>query len=99
MSESSEDTSGVGVPLESLSLDTTIGFNKEVGREATVDSSSSSGAQGLSNPSLGSTDSSRPLSVHAPIAARRLLKLVPRPGPSPPLAEEYVPALLLPAAT
>ena len=99
MSERSEDTSGAGVPSESLSLDTTIGFNTEVGIETTVDSSSSSGAKGLSDPSLGSTDSSWPPPVHAPIPARRLLELPPRPGPSLPPVEEYVPALLLPAAT
>ena len=57
---SSSESSELPEPIESSdSLDTTIGFNTEVGRDTVVDSSSS-GAQGLSDFTLESSDSSRP---------------------------------------
>ena len=98
MSESESDLEGASAGGSAgSSLDTTIGFNTEVGRETTVDSSSSSGAHGLFDPTLGSTDSSRPPLVPAQIAVRRLPEQQQRPGPSllPTQAKEYEPALLL----
>ena len=68
-------------------MDTTIGFNTEVGRDTIVDSSSS-GAQGLSDPTLESSDSSRPQSAHAASAIRSAPPPPPWPGPGLPPAEE-----------
>ena len=88
---SSSDSSELPVPGESSdSLDTTIGYHTEIGRETVIDSSSS-GAQGLSDPALESSDSSRPQSTtHAPPTIRGAA-----PVPLPPDPDLWQEALLL----
>ena len=102
MSESESDKEGaLAGGSTGTSLDTTMGFNTEVGRETLVDSSSSSGAQALADPMLWSTGSSRPPLAPPQIAARRQPEPQPWPGASLPAvpAEESKPALLsLPVA-
>ena len=102
MSESESDLEDAPTAASTgTSLDTTIGFNTEVGRETQVDSSSSSGTMALSDPTLGSTDSSRPPLATPQIAARRQSEPQPRPEANlPPVpAEEHKPAVLsLPVA-
>ena len=77
---SSNEISELPEPIESSNyLDTTIGFNTEVGRD-TVVNSSSSGAQALSDLTLESSDSSRPQSAHAPNVVRSAPLPPPWPG-------------------
>ena len=87
---SSSDSSELPVPGESSdSLDTTIGYHTEIGRDTVIDSSSS-GAQGLSDPALESSDSSRPQSTNAPATIRGAA-----PVPLPPDPDPWQGALLL----
>ena len=94
---SSDMSVAPGPVVSSDSMDTTIGFNTEVGRDTIANSSSSSGSQEFSDPTLGSTESSRPPSAHAPATARSLAPPPPLPGPSLPSAEEYSQQHRLPA--
>ena len=63
MSESSS-LSEVMEPQSSDSLDTMLGLSTVTGRETAVTPSSSSGTQALTDPSLASSDSSRPQTPH-----------------------------------
>ena len=81
----SSESSVLPKPIElSDSLDTTIGFHTEVGRDTVVDSLSSD-AQALSDPTLESSDASQ--SAHAQNVVRSAP--LPPPWPSPPPAEEF----------
>ena len=74
---SSSSSSQAPEPASSDSLDTTLGLGTEVGR-STVASPTYSSTQGLSNPTLASSDSSRPESPPLTASVR------PHPPPDPP---------------
>ena len=78
---SSSDISEVPQPGSSDSVDMTLGFNTEVGRSTVATPSSSSGTQALSDPTLGSTESSRPPSP--PVIERGRPPPAPWLGPFP----------------
>ena len=86
---SSDMSEALGPVVSSKNLDMTIGFNTEEGRDTIANSSSSSGAQEFSDPTPGSSDSSRPPSAHAPVTVRSLPQPPPLSRPSLPSAEEY----------
>ena len=67
-------------PESSGCLETMIGFSTETGRDTASTPSSSSGTQALSNPTLGSSESSRP---PTPPMERRRPPPVPWPEPRP----------------
>ena len=77
---SSSDISEVLEPESSGSLETMLGFSTETGRDTALTPSSSSGTQALSNPTLDSSESSRPAT---PPVGRARPPPVPWPEPRP----------------
>ena len=69
-------------PEVSDSLDTMLGLSTETGRETAVTPSSSSGTQALTDPTLASSESSRPPTP--PLEGRGRPQPAPWPGPQPP---------------
>ena len=77
---SSSEASETVEPESSGSLETMLGFSTETGRATALTPSSSSGAQALSNPTLDSSESSRPAT---PPVERGQPAPGPWPGPGP----------------